>query len=53
MRYPQLDERLIAAAELFSACEIGADIGAKVTGGKEICCGLQPLIQLRVTHYSK
>jgi len=28
MRYPQLDERLIAAAELFSACEIGADIGA-------------------------
>ena len=28
MRYPQLDERLKAAAELFSACEIGADIGA-------------------------
>ena len=28
MRYPQLDERLQAAADLFSACEIGADIGA-------------------------
>lgn len=28
MRYPQLDERLTAAAELFSACELGADIGA-------------------------
>ena len=28
MRYPQLDERLAAAAELFSACELGADIGA-------------------------
>lgn len=28
MRYPQLDERLQAAADLFSACELGADIGA-------------------------
>ena len=28
MRYPQLDERLQAAADLFSACDLGADIGA-------------------------
>lgn len=28
MRYPQLDERLQAAADLFPACERGADIGA-------------------------
>ena len=28
MRIPQLDERLRAAAELFTACEFGADIGA-------------------------
>lgn len=28
MRYPQLDERLQAAADLFTACDTGADIGA-------------------------
>ena len=28
MRYPQLDERLQAAADLFSACDLGADVGA-------------------------
>lgn len=28
MRYPQLDERLQAAADLFTACDLGADIGA-------------------------
>lgn len=28
MRYPQLDERLQAAADLFTACDFGADIGA-------------------------
>ena len=28
VRYPQLDERLQAAADLFTACETGADIGA-------------------------
>lgn len=28
VRYPQLDERLQAAADLFTACDTGADIGA-------------------------
>ena len=28
MRFPSLDERLQAAADLFTACDIGADIGA-------------------------
>lgn len=39
MRPPQLDERLTAAAALFSACDLGADIGAD--HGRLSCALLQ------------
>ena len=30
---------------------VGANIGAGVTGGKQIGCGLQPFIKLWSTHF--